>query len=143
MANTVALVPTDPAELGWPPTFPLELAMREHSVQEVCEAYGIDKQEWHRIRQDPGFIVELSAAVDTLKKEGMSFRLKARIQATSLLQTSWNLIHAPLEDVPANVKADLIKFTVRAAGLDASVEQKGNAQAKAIGNALQINIHLD
>ena len=142
MANA-ALVPTDPSELGFPPTFPIELALREHSTQDVCEAYGIDKQAWDKIKIDPRFILALQTAVETLQKEGMSFKLKAKLQSEALLQTSWELIHSSNDDVPPNVKADLIKFTIRAAGLDASIDQKGAAAAHAlVNNALQININL-
>ena len=42
--------------------------------------------------------------------------------------------------VPPNVQADLLKFTIRAAGLDGSKDQAANAGA--IGTALQININL-
>jgi len=133
---------TDPAELGWPPALPLELALGGASVREICEAHGVSKAEYNALRQDPHFQAAVSAAITTLAREGMSFKVKAQAQAEELLKTSWGLIHAPLEDVPASVKADLIKFTVRAAGLDASIDQKAiAAQAVASNeNKLQINI---
>ena len=67
----------------------------------------------------------------TLKEDGASFKLKARAQSEELLKTSWALIHKPLDQVSASVKAQLIMFTVRCAGLDASVEQKARASANA------------
>jgi hypothetical protein len=135
----------DPATLGWPPALPVELALRQQPVRAVCAAYGIGRPEYERLRVDPPFRRAVAAAAATLAEEGASFRLKARTQSEELLKTSWSLIHLPLDQVSAAVKAQLIMFTVRCAGLDASVEQKARAQAAAQATALtalQINIHL-
>ena len=58
-----------------------------------------------------------------------------------LLEKSWNMINDATGLVPPNVKADLLKFTIRAAGLDGSKDQAANAGM--VGTALQINIRLD
>ena len=141
MSTELTKLDTDPAKLGFPPTLPIEIALREQTPQEICDAYSITRAEWGVIRQNPLFITAVTQAHDMLQKEGMSFRVKARLQAEELLKTSWALIHSSNDIVPPNVKADLIKCTIKAAGLDASVEQKaqgGGGQA----NALQININL-
>lgn len=131
--------PENPAEIGtYPPTFPIEIAMRTAPLQEICRAYGISHEDWLVLRNDPVFQRDLTAAVELVKKEGMSFKLKAQLQAEELLKTSWKMIHAPNEEVPASVRADLLKFTVRAAGL-AEPADKGNSGPQ---NALQININL-
>ena len=133
----------DPAELGWPPAFPLELALKTSSVKEICEVHGISRQRYETLRGDPRFQAAVQDAIDATQN-GMSFRLKARAQAEALLTTSWALIHAPLDEVPANVKEKLIANTIRVAGLDASLDQRANAQAAAANQQLlQINIHLD
>jgi hypothetical protein len=67
----------------------------------------------------------------------MSFKLKARLQAEELLKTSWRLIHAPAEEVPSSVKADLLKATMRWAGYD--IKEQAVAGG---GNALNIQINL-
>lgn len=130
--------PDNPAELGWPATFPIEVALRVAPIKEICEAHGIDRQEWDRMRVDPGFQSVLAGYVDLLKKEGMSFKLKAQIQSEELLKTSWELIHG--KDTPPVVKADLIKHTVKVAGLDASLDQRNGGGGNA--NNFQININL-
>jgi hypothetical protein len=71
-----------------------------------------------------------------LQKDGVSFRIKAKLQAEALLAKSWALIHSP--DTPNTVKADLIKSTVRWAGY----EPKQTDGAGAGTNAFQININL-
>jgi hypothetical protein len=135
----------DPAALGWPPSLPLELALRSQPVREICAAYGIDRFEYDRLRADPAFRRAVVEATETLKEEGATFRLKARAQSEELLKTSWALIHKPLDQVSASVKAQLIQMTIRCAGLDASIEQKAKASATAQANALTtltINLHL-
>ena len=131
--------PSDPAELGFPPTLPVELAMRLAPIPQICAAYDISKEEYEVLRHDPNFRAAVKQAREMLKQEGMSFKMKARLQAEELLSTSWNLIHASNDDVPPNVKADLIKFTIRAAGLDGSKDQAANQHNM---TGLQININL-
>lgn len=128
----------DPAALTWPPTLPVELALRQNTAQEICKAYGIDQAAWDILRFDPLFREEVRAAQEALRKDGMKFRTKAKLQSEELLKTSWALIHAPNEQVPPAVKADLIKFTIRAAGLDGSKDQVAATNT----NALQINLVL-
>ena len=140
------LFPTDPALVGWAPALPLELALAQQPVREICAAYGIDKAEYERLRADPSFRQAVVEAMVALQKDGAVFKLKARAQAEALLTTSWALIHRPLDEVPASVKADLIKFTIKAAGLDTSIEQKAQAAAQATAAAmvgLTINLHLN
>jgi hypothetical protein len=133
----------DPAALGWPTGLPLELALAQSPVREICEAHGISRNTYLALRQDERFRAAVASAMELLSKEGMSFKIKARAQAEALLTTSWGLIHASLDDVPAHVKADLIKTTIRVAGLDASLDQRAQAQAVSQQTALQINIHLE
>ena len=130
--------PDDPSELGWPPTFPIELALRVASPKELCVAHGISKAEWDRLRQDEGFQNVLAGYLKMIREQGMGFKLKAQIQSEELLKTSWAIIHAI--DTPAAVKADLIKHTIKFAGLDASLDQKLGGGSNA--NNFQININL-
>lgn len=131
--------PPDPAAMGWPPTLPLEVALRAASPAEICDAYELSEEDWNSLLDNPAFIQEVADAAAALKKDGMSFKMKARLQSEELLKTSWALIHAPNDDVPPSVKADLIKFTIRAAGLDGSKDQ---AASQNQGPALSININL-
>lgn len=138
-ALTTQLNPDDPAEIEvYPPQLPLEVAMRTASVKELCEAYNLTREQWDALRLNPMFVRDVTYWADNLKKEGGTFKAKARLQAEELLKTSWTLIHSHNDDVSPNVKADLIKFTVRAAGLDGSKDQVNNTQQ----NALSININL-
>jgi len=128
------LNPSDPARLGYPATLPLELAMRTSSTRAICEDYGITEEEWECIRHEPLFLDDLKRAVEMLKEEGMSFKVKAKLQAEEILKTSWRLIHDPT--TPPNVRADLIKSTVRWAGYDVAP----GSQQTTPGSGFQFNI---
>lgn len=136
-AKTITPInPADPARLGYPVTLPIEIAMRTSSTRAVCEEYGISEEEWDLIRFDPTFLADLQRAADMLKDEGMSFKLKAKLQSEEILKTSWRMIHDPL--TPHNVRADLIKSTVRWAGYDVPPSAAGVAP----GSGFSININL-
>lgn len=127
----------DPASIGYPPTLPIEVALKTATPRELQTEYGFSDEEWAALPSNPFFIADLKAAAEMVKKEGMSFKLKARLQAEELLKESWRLIHARGDDVPSSVKADLIKSTMRWAGYD-NKEAAAGTQA----NAFQININL-
>ena len=127
--------PFDPSLLGFPPMLPIELALRTAPVSTICAAYDIDKDELVRLAQDPVFAKAYNDARSALQKDGMSFRMKARMQAEELLKKSWSMIHN--DATPTAVKADLIKSTVRWAGLEPKTDAGG-----ALGSAFQININL-
>lgn len=133
-----ATFPDNPSEIGlYPPTLPIEVALKVAPIPDICRAYGITKEQWEQLRDNPVFKADVLACHEALKKEGMSFKMKARLQAEELLKTSWRLIHASSDEVPPSVKADLIKFTIRAAGLEADPKA-----ATSNANNLQININL-
>jgi hypothetical protein len=137
-------MPDDPSEIGFPSTLPLEIAMGTAPVKEICLSYGIGKSDWDELRFDPHFIQALEEAHTMLQQEGAMFKAKLRAQAEGVLQRNWQLIHSSTELVPPNVQADLIKFTINAAGLNASIDQKAKASnfANANANNLQINLIL-
>lgn len=130
-------MPGDPAQLGYSPTLPIELALKTAPTAAILESYHLTHEDLEKLLQTEAFQNDLRAANEMVKKEGMSFKLKASLQSEELLKTSWNMIHST--KIPANVRADLLKFTIRAAGLDGSKDQGKGAE---MGTAMQININL-
>jgi hypothetical protein len=126
----------DPSKLTWPASLPIELALKTATPQELREHYEYTHEEWAALRLNPQFIVDLTKACDTVKQEGMSFKMKAQLQAEGMQETVWRLVHAPGSEVPAAVKARLIETTFRVAGYD------NKAEGGAIGNNLAIQINL-
>lgn len=143
MSNALSTytTPDDPSDIGFPHMLPIELALRTGTPKEICAAHGVSKQEWDELRVNPVFVKALTEAIDLVKKEGMSFKLRAGMQAEEYLKTLWAIAHSTSEDVPASVKADIAKFTIRAAGLDQSIAQKAMGGAGQ-HNALQIILNL-
>lgn len=137
VASALSPAPTsriDPSVLGFPPTLPIELALGDASAKEICTAYNVTRERFEELIALPAFRKAYTDALEALAKEGMSFKVKARLQAEGLLKTSWELIHNP--GVASNVKADLIKATWRVAGF----EPKANEQAPHAPLAIQINL---
>ena len=102
----------------------------------MCEAYGITREEFEAIIEDPVFKIAFVNAQEMLQKDGNSFKLKAKMQAEALLAKSWAIIHG--EGTPAAVRADLIKATVRWAEYEPKKDGLGGNSS----NAFQININL-
>lgn len=96
------------------------------SLDEIKDRHGIDANDLLVFNKDPVFLKRVETYRDEVKEKGLTFRLKARAQAEELLTTSYMLIHDPA--VSPAVKADLIKSTVKWAGLEPkSTETDGNA----------------
>lgn len=129
--------PTEALEAAYPLSLPVEIALQVAPVREICEAYGITKERFRQLLDNPVFLEDLRRAREMVRQDGMTFKLKAQLQSGELLKTSWTMIHN--EALPATVRADLLKFTVRVAGLDASKDQAANA-AQVPGLNIQINL---
>lgn len=126
------LRPDDPSNIGYPATLPIEVALKTDTIQKICEAYDISRDQWKALCKDKSFQEDYRVA-QTLVAEGFGFKLKAGLQADALLKTSWEIIHDRL--TPPNVKADLIKSTVKWAGHDTPAP----ADASASGFSININ----
>jgi hypothetical protein len=124
----------DPARLSFPPSLPIELAMREQPVRDICESYNITRDHYEALCENSRFVKAIESAISMLEKDGFTFRAKAGLQAENVISTSYGMIQDPR--TPANVRADLIKATVKWAGY----EPKDTGGAG--GNNFQININL-
>ena len=102
----------------------------------ICEAYGLQYPQLQKIKESPAFKNRLGKLTEELQKEGVSFRLKAQMQAEELLKTSFAMIHD--DNVDPKVRQKLIADTVRWAGYDNS----GNDKNVGVGAGITINIDL-
>lgn len=117
--------PPDPARAApYPAGLSLDLALETSDLDSILEAYALTRDDFVKILKNPAFKKELEEAKESMKQEGWSFRKKAAMQAELYLHRIYDLIHK--DTTPANVKADLIKATVRWAGYEAPV-LTGNA----------------
>lgn len=133
----------DPTTLSWPPTLPIELALKTASPTELQIEYGYDDYEWNRLKQNPTFLKELAGACELVRQEGMSFKLKARLIAEENLKQVWKMVHQNHEQVPPAVKAKLIELTTRWAGFDPRTNGEDGAGGGPLNaNTLNIQINL-
>lgn len=124
----------DPADLGFPPMLPMELALKIDTPQRICAHYGISREQFEQIVAHPVFVKQYQEAIEQLKVDGMSFKVKARMQAEDYLSTAFAMIKNP--GTSDAVRADLIKNTVRWAGYDAKAAEVGG------GSNFNIQINL-
>ena len=90
------------------------------NLSDVIQRHNVTAVDIARYKSDKTFLKQIESYQEDIKERGLTFRVKARAQAEELLTTSWLLIHN--EDVSPAVKADLIKSTVKWAGLDTRPE---------------------
>ena len=118
MLQRMLSTPDDPSlALPYPPGLPLDIALQSAPLGEILEAYKIEPAKMKGIIQHPQFQRDLEHYQNELRTDGFSFRMKARAQAEEYLNIAWKMVHSP--DVPSNVRADLIKQTVRWGALEA------------------------
>lgn len=133
----------DPTSLIWPPTLPIELALKTATPDELRHEYGYTPEEWADLRQNRVFLTDLAAACEMVRQEGMSFRLKAKLIAEENLKQVWKMIHASDASVPAAVKGKLIELTARWAGFDNRTTGEGGGPGGPVtANTLNIQINL-
>lgn len=124
----------------WSDRLAFDLALRlEKSgddMDDILDRHQVTAQDLILFGKDPVFAKRIAELRDEIRTKGVTFRMKAKAQAEELLRTSWLLIHSP--DVSAAVKADLIKSTVKWAGL----EPKGEQTDLGGGGGVRIQINL-
>jgi hypothetical protein len=106
------------------------------TLQEVITRHNISANDILTFNTDPVFLKKVEGYRTEVREKGLTFKLKARAQAEELLTTSWLLIHDPA--VSPAVKADLIKSTVKWAGL----EPKNDVSVDNGGGGVKITINL-
>lgn len=103
-------------------------------LDEIKARHNLKTRTLLAFSKDPVFGKRVEHYREEVRTKGLTFRLKARAQAEELLRTSWMLIHN--DDVSAAVRADLIKSTVKWAGLEVRPDEDNNLSA----GGVQINI---
>jgi len=129
-----------PVHTRWNDRFAFDLALllegSGEKLDELLERHEFAAEDLLVFNKDATFLKKVEAYRDEVRTKGLTFRVKARAQAEELLKTSWLLIHDPV--VSPAVKADLIKSTVKWAGLDTT--PAGEGQNAAGGVTITINL---
>lgn len=108
------------------------------TLPEVITRHNISTHDMAAFSKDPIFSHHVDAYRSEVREKGLTFKVKARAQAEELLTTSWGLIHD--RDVSAAVKADLIKSTVKWAGLEPKSDPLGLEPGNGGGVRITINL---
>jgi len=114
--------PADPTS-AWDPRLAFELAIEPERASEIFERYHVSDVDAARLIGSHAFLQKIKEYQDEVQKTGVSFRLKARLQAEDLLSTSYML--AQDAETPPAVRADIIKWTAKMGGLEPEAKDKG------------------
>jgi len=129
-----------PHNTRWNDRFAFELALQiegsGETVEEVLRRNGFSATDMVRFSKDNTFRRKIKDYRNEIVEKGLTFRMKARVQAEHLLTTSWNMINNA--DVSPAVKADLIKSTVKWADL----EPRKTDEVQTGGQGVSIVINL-
>lgn len=103
--------PTSP----WPSRLAFDFAMGE-DPELLTARYEIGPTQWQYLLLNPAFMLEVEKHRRTIVEEGVTFRLKAKLQAEAYLEEIDTLVHDP-ETSPA-VRLDAIKSMVKWSGYE-------------------------
>jgi hypothetical protein len=141
--TTSLLAPTkDPTGLVWPPTLPIELALKTATPEQLRVEYGYDRAAWDALPQNPNFLRDLTAACEMVRQEGMTFKLKAKLIAEENLKEVFKMVRETHGAVPPTVKAKLIELTARWAEYDPRTWSDDARGGGGMSQALNIQINL-
>lgn len=114
-----------------------ELALALNDPREVAESYGLTREAFKALIENPVFVAAYKRRREQMMEEGMSLRAKAGMIAEDSLAT----LRAIFNNVenPISARLDAIKVIIDVAG--ASGKNKA-AQANEGGNNFTINIDL-
>lgn len=127
LQNTNPVLPFDPR-------MAYDFALGLETPRNIIAQYGVSPDEYELLRTHPQFRLAVDKYVTELKEKGITFRMKAALQAEALLPEAYRM--SVDANTPASVRADLIKWQAKVGNLEPK-ETKGEAVS-----ALQININL-
>lgn len=107
-------------------------------IESLLAAEGITPDTFTRLLEDKVFQSAIRKYTKELTENGVSFQLKARIQAEELLKRQYILIHDP--ETPPAVAVKAIENVVRWAGLEPKTSQQAAASP---GAGFQIVFNLN
>lgn len=125
------------APIQFASAFAFEIALRYEPVAIILQRHGVDKEQFAQLIKHQAFIVAVNQFRSEIKKNGMTFKLKAKLLSEDLLDMAYILAKDPT--VPAAVRTTNISNVVRWADLD----PKASSATGAGGDANQFNIQIN
>lgn len=121
-------------DMSFDPRLAYEIALEIDDPVTVFERYGYVGSDAVALLKEPAFALTVKNYRSEITTSGLSFKLKARVQAEDLLMHSYNIATDP--EAPASVRADIIKWTAKMAGY----EPKEAGGEKGGGAGFNLNI---
>jgi hypothetical protein len=113
---------TDPSLPPYPRGLILDIVLKTAPVSQLLKAYKLSIEDFKRLVAHPVFRQDLIDMREQIKQEGFSVKVKMQAQSEAYLAEAWRLVHDP--NTPANVRADLIKWTFANSGLANKTNEK-------------------
>jgi len=113
-----------------------EAAVGIDSLEDICARYHYTPEQTALLRNDRGFEVRVSRMAAELKKEGVTFRMRAAHAAEDVMAEVW--LRAKDPEVGLALKIDALKTLAKLGDL----EPKQNAPQVAAGNGFSITINI-
>lgn len=115
-------------QVSWPARLPFDFAMGE-DANTLLERYDLQPSQLHSLVFTPAFMKEVDKHRQEILDNGVSFRLKAKIQAEEYLQEIDNLINDA--DTSPAVRLDAIKSVVKWSGYEPTTQNQSQASGGA------------
>lgn len=128
------------AGVTFDPRLPYELALGLDSAEVVFTRYGIDAVQAAKLLGHEVFKVVLGNAAREVKEAGLTFKMRARLMAEDLLEEGYLI--ATDAEAPANVRADLIKWTAKMGDLEPAPKDKAVGVGGPLGGGFNLSITL-
>lgn len=127
----------DATEITFDPRIAFEVALDLEDIETIFEKHGFEFDAAAALCSNPHFARKVQLYRDEILEGGVSFRLKAKLQAEDLLATAYNMALDP--NVPAAVRSDLIQWQARMADLEPA-KKVIDGQRGGGGAPFQLNI---
>ncbi len=122
------------AEMTYDPRLAYELALEMDQPLEIFSRYGFDESGARDMLKFKPFVTTIKKYKEEILEHGISFKMKAKIQAEDLLTHSYAMAVDP--NTPPAVRASLITWTTKVAGLEPTPSKDSGSGA----GAFQLNI---
>lgn len=124
----------DPANYSFDPRLAYELALDLESPGEVFDRYGYSADAAVKLLGNATFIKTIKNYKVEVAENGVTFKLKAKIQAEDLLSHAYAM--ARDASMPPAVRADMIKWTAMVAELGPKKDHSGGGGGSALTLAI-------
>ena len=125
LSSERALLPRPPLK-EYSQNFIMEIALGLETPESLCVRYDITPLEYLQLSANQTFITDLAHWRQRMADEGLSFKLKARVQAEEYLQEIDNIVTDPTTSKETKLAA--ISRVVQWGGLDTKPSDTGNAK---------------